>query len=231
MNGKKSRENSYPGGIEPSFLDRLARFWPCPREQLHFGGWQATRQLMTRLQVDTASHILDICCGEGGTACWLAQSLELRVDGVDILEKAIETARARAKRMNVSDLARFTVANVFDLPFPDRTFDLIYGQDPDGLAHQDRKKIFRECRRVLEPGCLLGFQHWIAGDDMPPNVYERFERITSAGYPFMKHLRVGDYKRDLLAAGFSQIEITSLRDLYHEHVVKMRDISRKRDAK
>ncbi|MFX1575343.1 MAG: hypothetical protein ACFFB0_21615 [Promethearchaeota archaeon] len=39
------------GRKDESVIERLAEFWPEPREQLHFGDWDSTYQLIERLNL------------------------------------------------------------------------------------------------------------------------------------------------------------------------------------
>ncbi len=210
------------GEIEEGYLDRLAENWPEPREQLHFGGWEATYQMVEKLQLHNAKHAMDICCGEGGTACWLADTYQIRVTGIDILEKAIVVARTRARVKDLEDLVSFEPADVFDLPFPDSSFDVIYGQDPDGLAHKDRADAFREARRVLQPNGWFGIQHWLLHSGTSPEDLRKFEEVTQGSdYEYMQRLSVDDYIADFEESGFKDIEVEDLSEMYREHALKM----------
>ncbi|MGY5881489.1 MAG: methyltransferase domain-containing protein [Candidatus Thorarchaeota archaeon] len=210
--------------IREDYIERLAEFWPEPREQLHFGGWTATLELVEKLQLDKGEYLLDLCCGEGGTACWLAKEHGRRVAGIDILEKAIEAANRCSEEKGVADRTDFRVADVFELPFSDSTFDIIYGLDPDGIAHQDRVEIFRECKRVLQIGGKMGFQHWLIQSDAAPEDIEHFEETTAGtGYPYMKRLTVKDYLDDLRDAGFKDFMIEDLSEMYHKHTLKIKE--------
>jgi len=218
--------SEYSDEIAENYHERLATFWPHPREQLHIGGWAATHELARVLDIANCSHSLDLCCGEGGTANWLAQSHAIRVTGIDIVRQAIATARKAAV---ASDNPRFVVGNIFDLPFRANTFDIVYGQDPDGIAHHQRVYCFRECWRVLQPKGLFGFQHWLIHDDAPPSVVERFESInTDLGFASMRRLRVGDYTADLIEAGFEIVAVHDLHQMYAEHMHAMQEIARAR---
>src|SRR5436305_10304548 len=97
--------------IGPDYHDRLAADWPEPRDQLHAGGWAATHALADALGLRTAAAPLDVCCGEGGTAVWLAARHGRRVVGVDILPRAAAVAAGAAAAAGVA--ARFVAANVF----------------------------------------------------------------------------------------------------------------------
>ena len=94
---KKPKKESPSGNVDKTIIDRLAEFWPEPREQLHFGGWKATFDLVKRLDFSNSQKVLDVCCGEGSTACWLAKEYGLKVNGIDILDRAIAVAKEKAK--------------------------------------------------------------------------------------------------------------------------------------
>src|SRR5439155_4876633 len=91
--------------------------------------------------------VLDLGCGTGRHASWLAQA-GAQVTAVDFSEGMLEQARRKpgAERIRyvTHDLARA-------LPFPDRTFDrVVSGLVLEHLS--DLPGFFRESRRVLRPG-------------------------------------------------------------------------------
>ncbi|OBG36714.1 MULTISPECIES: SAM-dependent methyltransferase [Mycolicibacter] len=60
-----------------------------------------------------AGHALDIACGQGAAAVWLAQR-GLQVAGCDISPVAVEQARAFALRSGVGNRCRFDVVDLDD---------------------------------------------------------------------------------------------------------------------
>lgn len=212
----------HPVQLPDDYHERLARYWPQPREQLHFGGWAATRNMLRYLELDRAEHALDICCGEGATARWLAAEYGRRVTGVDLLEKAILYARRQAEEQGLADLVSYEVSDLFTLPFPDATFDVIYGQDPDGLAHHQREDIFHECWRVLQPGGRIGFQLWLLMPGVPSDVKARFEQVSAdVGYGWMRDFTLTDFLRDMEAAGLMPIAVDNMSPIYAHHMEAM----------
>ncbi len=225
MSNQKKSIRKPKGSLDRTVIERLAEFWPEPREQLHFGGWNATYNLIEKLDLKNVSNILDVCCGEGGTACWIAKEYGCRVSGIDILDKAILVANNRAKNYNVSDLVDFKIGDVFELPYGESSFDMVYGQDPDGLAHKERKVIFKEISRVLKPHGRFGFQLWIPFSNVPEKRIQHFEKITSeVGFPEMIRLSVHDFVQDLKEAGFTNIIIEDLSEVYETHLRGMEKI-------
>ena len=60
-----------------------------------------------------AGHALDLACGQGGIAVWLARR-GLEVRGFDVSPVAIGQARDLARRSGVGDRCRFDVADLDD---------------------------------------------------------------------------------------------------------------------
>ncbi len=54
-----------------------------PLESLHPGGLSLTRELSVLCAIGAGSRVVDVACGTGETACFLAESLGARVIGLD----------------------------------------------------------------------------------------------------------------------------------------------------
>ena len=99
--------------------------------------------------------LLDCGCGPGSITLGLAKAVSPgEVTGVDIGESQIETARTSAKEQGITN-ARFEIGNILELPFPDDTFDAVYGNAV--LMHlADPVKCVREMHRVVKRGGVVG---------------------------------------------------------------------------
>lgn len=93
--------------------------------------------------------VLDVGCGPGIYVSELAKE-GFRVHGVDYSEEIIAVARKKVP----TDSAQFSVADVYNLPFPDNSFDVVICL---GLFQSvdDYEKGLREIERVLKKGGLL----------------------------------------------------------------------------
>src|SRR5262245_42864050 len=90
---------------------------------------------------------LDAGCGDGRYLAALAPELPARRAGVDLSERILETARARAD-------ADFRPASLERLPFADGEFDLVLCSQV--IEHvPDAGRAVAELHRVLEPGGKL----------------------------------------------------------------------------
>lgn len=136
-------------------FDREAeRFWDA-HYRSHRQPWSGkANPILTRfaepLGVATA---LDLGCGVGGNALWLAQR-GWRVTAVDISGNGLERAAAHAVTAGVVekiDFQRHDLAR----SFPDGTFDLVYAmylQSPEAFP---RDRVLRRAAAAVAPGGLL----------------------------------------------------------------------------
>ncbi len=97
-------------------------------------------------------HVLDVACGSGGPALYLAKTAGCRMTGMDANEKGVAAATQMAVRANQTGRVRFTVGNASSrLPFDDNTFHALLCID--SMNHfPDRLAVFREWHRVLCAG-------------------------------------------------------------------------------
>ncbi len=93
--------------------------------------------------------VLDIGCGPGSISMDLAGRVASLV-GIDAAAEAVARAEEDRRQRAVTN-ASFRVADVYDLPFDDGTFDVVYGHQL--LQHlAEPVAALVEARRVLAPG-------------------------------------------------------------------------------
>jgi arsenite methyltransferase len=121
----------------------------------HFGGLEATEELVELCRIVEGSYVLDIGCGVGQTPCYIAKRYGCKVVGVDINEGMIERSRETAKREGVAGMTEFRVADAQSLPFMDGTFDAVITESVT-VFPEDKRKTVREYTRVTKPGGYVG---------------------------------------------------------------------------
>jgi SAM-dependent methyltransferase len=100
-----------------------------------------------------AGRALDLGCGEGGDACWLAER-GWTVVATDISDTALQRAAAEAEARGLGDRIEFAQHDLSD-SFPDGTFDLISAQFLHSMIPLDRPRILRRAAGAVEPGGVL----------------------------------------------------------------------------
>jgi ubiquinone/menaquinone biosynthesis C-methylase UbiE len=110
-------------------------------------------------------RVLDYGCGPGAITIGLAQAVAPgQVVGIDIEPGQIEAAQTLAAEQEVHN-ASFQVASVYQIPYPDNSFDVAFGHSI--LEHVGRPlEALREVHRVLKPGGLAGLREVDQGGNL-----------------------------------------------------------------
>lgn len=108
--------------------------------------------------VEVASELapgiaLDLGCGEGGDAMWLAER-GWRVVAVDISDTALVRAAEDARTRGVGDRIDFQQHDLSS-SFPDGSFDLVSAQFLHSMLPLDRTAIFAKAAQSVRPGGVL----------------------------------------------------------------------------
>jgi ubiquinone/menaquinone biosynthesis C-methylase UbiE len=110
------------------------------------------RRFFQLLNLVPSDHVLDVGCGSGGPAMFLAREIGCSVTGVDFNEAGIRAGMTLARQGGFGNRIDFRHADIREgLPLPDHTFDAIVSMDV--MCHlSDRRSVFKEWLRVLRPG-------------------------------------------------------------------------------
>lgn len=140
-----------PSGLMASIDEMM---YSCGVEVLHPGGLEKTRQMADDCKIGPRSKVLDIGCGKGNTAIFLAKEYGCGVVGVDLSKDMVEYAEEAARRAGLSDKISFQSCDAQRLPFPDASFDIVFAECSTVLM--DKAKSFGEFLRVVKPCGRVG---------------------------------------------------------------------------
>jgi SAM-dependent methyltransferase len=154
----------------------------------------------------TGMRVLDVGCGPGSITLGLAEAVAPgEVVGVDLQPSQVAKAEALCVSRSVKN-AYFEAADVYQLPFPDRSFDAVFAHSV--LNHLcEPIQALKEIYRVLRPGGIVGVRDLDWGgrihSPMTPLLEEWYAltvkiRERNGGNPFMGRLQRGL----LVEAGF-----------------------------
>jgi ubiquinone/menaquinone biosynthesis C-methylase UbiE len=118
------------------------------------------RNTIERLQLSRGARVLDVCCGSGASALPAAEAVGPGglVIGVDLAEKLLQLARAKATQRGLTNV-EFQTGDLTNLRFADGAFDAVvcvFGI----FFVPDMESALRELRRVLRPGGRMAITTW-----------------------------------------------------------------------
>jgi ubiquinone/menaquinone biosynthesis C-methylase UbiE len=105
------------------------------------GGLGATKELIEVCHIDKNSYVLEVGCGAGLTAYYMAKEYGCKLIAIDISEEMIKRAEERAKRKGVEGKVEFKVADAQALPFEDDLFDAVIGESVNAFIENIQKAI------------------------------------------------------------------------------------------
>lgn len=131
-------------------------------DEFHVRGRRATEELAARLALGPGMQVLDVGCGLGGAARYLADRYRCRVTGVDLVHAYCHTAAMLTERLGLSGQVHYSRADALALPVRDAVFDFVWTQHVT-MNITDKPRLCRELRRVLKPGGRLVCYEIVAG--------------------------------------------------------------------
>jgi SAM-dependent methyltransferase len=124
-------------------------------DQFHTRGLAATAELAKLVGITAQMSVLDVGSGVGGPARFLAATYGCQVTGVDLSEPFVEAARYLTERTGQSAHVSFRAGSALELPFDDGGFNVVLLQHV-AMNISDRRRLYREIRRVLKSGGRFG---------------------------------------------------------------------------
>ena len=180
-------------------LDRLTAEDLSPYDQFHSRGHQATAELAQLLSPQAGQLVLDLGCGIGGPARWLATQRGCRVVGLDLTEVYCRTAHELSARVGLAKQTGFVCGDGLALPFAEASFDLVWTQHA-AMNIADKARFYREVARALKPGGRFGLYDVMAGSAGDPHF-----PVPWAAEVRWSHLMTPEGVREaVLAAGLKQ---------------------------
>ena len=123
---------------------------------VHPGGFEATRRLAESCKLGRGTRVIDIACGKGTSAVYLAERFGCNVVGIDIAEDLVSQAEALARRCGLGGRISFRIGDALDLPFKDGEFDVAVSQAMLVLVGGKERSI-KEALRVVKLDGHLGW--------------------------------------------------------------------------
>ena len=152
--------------------------------------WAGIAEVAAALRLAPGQTLVDLACGRGGYGREIARRTGARLVGLDFSAVAVAIA---ARRTGPRGHARFCVADFTAIGLRDHSADAVMCIDAIQFSDPPLTAL-GECRRILAGGGRLAVTAWEPTGAVDERLPERTRRMNLA--------------RDLLEAGFGQIEVT-----------------------
>jgi ubiquinone/menaquinone biosynthesis C-methylase UbiE len=174
----------------------------------NIGGIGSIDRLAKLLDLKDGDRVLEVGCGTGANACYLANKYGCVITGIDISEQMVKEAQIRAEELGV-DRVSFQLGDAYDLDFPDESFDVVLTIFVSQFL--DTSKAYPEFSRVLVHGGRLGINEMYKESEIPEKIRARvdegeqvFKEMTEL--PFSKRSDT-EWMQSFTEAGITDIKI------------------------
>lgn len=162
---------------------------------------EESRNIPELLGLNGGSHALELGCGSGGYALYLAQRAGCRVTGLDVNAAGVRNANELATASGLDSKVRFEQCDVAKkLPLDSNSFEAVFANDV--LCHvPGRGEVLGEMFRVLKPGGRMLFSDALVVGGMVSHE----EIATRSSIGFYVYSPPGENERLMERAGFSDV--------------------------
>ena len=161
--------NSILDGLESSGKDlhRLELNDLAPIDEFHTRGKESTIEIANLAKLQPHHKVLDVGCGLGGSARYIANEYGCSVVGIDLTDEYVDVAKKLTEFVKLSDKVSFKQGSAIELPFPSENFDIVWTEHTQ-MNISDKEKFYGEMSRVLKPKGRLVFHDIFFGDTSSP---------------------------------------------------------------
>jgi cyclopropane fatty-acyl-phospholipid synthase-like methyltransferase len=186
-------------------------YFETPRDTLATALQNLNRLFQAKAGLDASDLVLDVGCGNGGPACYLAETAGCKVVGIDIGARQLERACRLVASKSLTSLVRFSRQDAARMAFEPGRFDviLIMGSASNITAKDD---LVAECARVCKSAGRLVLGDAVMVDaewfDDRQNAAKVKVFETFFGSPFLEP--VDRYRHLLRRHGFKVLDVQDL---------------------
>lgn len=205
--------------LDQPYMQYSCAYWPRDGMTLEEAQKAKLAHIAAKLALAPGQRVLDIGCGWGGMAIFLAQHHDIKVLGITLSQEQLELARENAEAAGVSDKVSFELIDYRDLMRRKERFDRIVSVGMFEHVGQPQFETFFRCAAnlLVEDGVML--LHTI-GRMGSPGATDRFtsKYIFPGGYiPALSETLEASEKSRLIAADIETLRLhyaKTLREWY-----------------
>jgi len=183
-------------------------------DSFHPGGLKLTERLGSLMQLTAGVRVLDVACGTGASALFLARRFGCQVIGIDLSRQNVLRATEAAAAQGLSDQVKFQHSDAEQMAFSDGTFEAVICECAF-CTFPDKNAAAHEFARVLCPGGRIGLSDLTRDQEL----VEQLKGLLAWIACIADAQPVQAYVECLRSAGFDRYEV----EPHHEALIEMAD--------
>ena len=134
-------------------------------DEFHIGGRKGSEFVANALNIQSGQYVLDIGSGIGGPARYIANMLDVIVEGIDLTPEFVKAAVEITEMVGMTEQVSFQVGSATSIPFDNDTFDASTMVHV-GMNISNKELLFSEIARVTKPkGSIVVYDVMRTGED------------------------------------------------------------------
>jgi len=166
------------------------------------GGEAATKDLLLRAGLQPNEKVLDVCCGQGGPAMYMARHYGVQVHAIDFSQNLINLGKKRLAACEpiVQQRVQLEYGDITKVQLKEKYYDVLYSKDSITMI-ENKEKVYENLMTAVRPGGRLFFSDWCFASLAA-------EESNSPGYQIKAAhgATVSDNVQCMEAAGFKNVK-------------------------
>ncbi|MEM7019301.1 MAG: methyltransferase domain-containing protein, partial [Pseudomonadota bacterium] len=190
----------------------------APADEFHIGGRPASIHLCDQLKLAENHHVLDVGCGIGGPARFVASEYQCHVTGVDLTQEYVETGNTLNEWVGLQTQVSLHQGSALSMPFDACNFEAGYMMHV-GMNIEDKQALYAEISRVMKPGSTFAIYDIMRFGDEALTYPVPWSSVAETSFV----TNPDTYKQALESAGFEIVAETNRRDFALEFFKALRE--------
>lgn len=194
-----------------------------PAESSALAQQKLTEALAAAAGIQGGERVLDVGCGMGGSALFLAKTYGCTVSGVTLSSFQRYWAACSARWQRLSRQTNFRCADAEQVAFESNSFDVVWSIECTEHLF-DKPLFFRRAADWMRPGGRMAICAWLAGDPLETDEQRKLVYEVCEGFLCPSLGTQADYEQWMQDAGL----VLERSDLWTERVLRTWEICMQR---
>ena len=195
-------------------------FWHGDTNALHYGFYDESTKThkeallktiavtSVAVKITSSDKVVDLGCGIGGSAFWIARNIGARVMGITLSGGQYEKAKKLCSKYGLEAKVDFVQGNFFSTSFADEQFDVAIGVE--ALCHGQHMidELAREMFRIVKRGGRIAVMDGYLGTKELSESEKKDVKVFEEGFALVEMITPDTFIEALGRVGFREVFFT-----------------------